>query len=80
MRRDAYAALALDSRMSGVNLSQLDKRFCASIVYRTLENLIRIDYALSFFLKDAEGVPSRRCEDILRISACQLLFHGPGSG
>ena len=74
VRRDAYAALALDSRMSGVNLSQLDKRFCASIVYRTLENLIRIDYALSFFLKDAEGVEPK-VRDILRISACQLLFH-----
>lgn len=74
VRKDAYAALSLDDRMQNVNLSQLDKRFCASIVYRTLENLIRIDYALSFFLKDAEALePTVR--DILRISACQLLFH-----
>ena len=74
LRKDAYAALSLDERLKNANLSQLDKRFCASIVYRTLENLIRIDYALSFFLKDAEGLePTVR--DILRISACQLLFH-----
>ena len=74
IRKDAYAALSLDERMKNTNLSQLDKRFCASIVYRTLENLIRIDYALSFFLKDAEALePTVR--DILRISACQLLFH-----
>ena len=74
IRKDAYAALSLDDRLSQANLTQLDKRFCASIVYRTLENLIRIDYALSFFLKDAEGLePAVR--DILRISACQLLFH-----
>ena len=74
IRKDAYAALSLDDRLSQANLTQLDKRFCASIVYRTLENLIRIDYALSFFLKDADGLePAVR--DILRISACQLLFH-----
>ena len=74
VRKDAYAALSLDERMKNADLSQLDKRLCASIVYRTIENLIRIDYALSFFLKDAEGLePTVR--DILRLSACQLLFH-----
>ena len=74
IHKDAYAALSLDDRMKNASLSQLDKRFCASIVYRTLENLIRIDYALSFFLKDAESLePTVR--DILRISSCQLLFH-----
>ena len=73
-RKDAYASLSLDDRLTKVNLSQLDKRFCASIVYTTLENLIRIDYALGFFLKDAESLDST-VRDILRISACQLLFH-----
>ena len=74
VRNDAFAALSLDERMKNENLSQLDKRFCTSIVYTTLENLIRIDYALSFFLKDAEALePTVR--DILRISACQLMFH-----
>ncbi len=74
VRRDAYASLSLDDRMSKANLSQLDKRFCASIVYTTLENLIRIDYALSFFLKDADNLEAT-VRDILRISVCQLLFH-----
>ena len=74
VRKDAYAALSLDDRMKDTNLSQLDKRFCASIVYTTLENLIRIDYVLSFFLKDADNLePTVR--DILRISVCQLLYH-----
>ena len=74
VRKDAYASLSLDDRLKNTNLPQLDKRFCASIVYTTLENLIRIDYVLSFFLKDAEGLePTVR--DILRISVCQLLFH-----
>ena len=74
LRKDAFAALSLDDKLKNVNLSQLDKRFCASIVYRTIENLIRIDYALSFFLKDADALDPR-VRDILRISACQLLFH-----
>ena len=74
MHQDAYAALSLDSKMSKANLTQLDKRFCASIVYRTLENLIHIDYALSFFLKDAESLHPQ-VRDILRISVCQFLFH-----
>ena len=74
IRKDAYASLSLDERMRNANLSQLDKRFCASIVYRTIENLIRIDYALSFYLKDADALDPK-VRDILRISACQLLFH-----
>ena len=74
VRKDAYASLSLDDRMKNANLSQLDKRFCASIVYTTLENLIRIDYVLSFFLKDADNLETT-VRDVLRISVCQLLFH-----
>lgn len=74
IRQDAYASLSLDEKLQNARLSQLDKRFCASIVYRTLENLLRIDYALSFFLKDADNLEPR-ARDILRISACQMLFH-----
>ena len=74
VRKDAFASLSLDDRMKNANLSQLDKRFCASIVYTTLENLIRIDYVLSIFLKDADNLEAT-VRDILRISVCQLLFH-----
>ena len=74
IRKDAYAALSLDDRLRNANLSQLDKRFCASLVYRTLENLIRIDYALGFFLQDVESLEPK-VRDILRISVCQILFY-----
>lgn len=74
LHKDSYAAFSLDEQLQNVHLSQLDKRFCASIVYRTLENLIRIDYVLSFYLKDAENLEPR-VRDILRMSACQMLFH-----
>ena len=74
MNADAYASLSLDERMSAVNLNQLDRRLCASIVYRTLENLYMIDYALAQYLHDAEAVESR-VRNILRTAACQILLH-----
>ena len=74
LSEDAYASLSLDERMSAVNLNQLDRRLCASIVYRTLENLYMIDYALSLYLRDAEAVESR-VRNILRTAACQILLH-----
>ena len=74
VRKDAYASLSLDEKLQKTDLPQLDKRFCASLVYRTLENLIRIDYALSFFLKDPEELEPQ-VRDILRLSVCQMLFH-----
>lgn len=74
LNEDAYASLSLDERMSAVNLNQLDRRLCASIVYRTLENLYTIDYALSLYLRDAEAVEAR-VRNILRTAACQILLH-----
>ena len=74
LKKDAYAAMSLDDRLNGANLIQLDRRLCASIVYRTLENLYTIDFALSGFLRDADALePTVR--SILRTAACQILFH-----
>ncbi len=74
LQGDAYASLALDEHLKTAGLTQTDKRFCASIVYKTLENLIRIDYVLAKFLEDAESLEFR-VRVILRMSACQILFH-----
>ncbi len=74
LQSDAYASLALDEHLKIAGLTQTDKRFCASIVYKTLENLIRIDYVLAKFLDDAESLEPR-VRVILRMSACQILFH-----
>lgn len=74
LKKDAYAAMSLDDRLNGANLIQLDRRLCASIVYRTLENLYTIDFALSGFLREADALePTVR--SILRTAACQILFH-----
>lgn len=80
LKKDAYAALSLDDKLNAANMISLDRRLCASIVYRTLENLYTIDFALSGFLRDAEALePTVRT--ILRTAACQILFHDrvPGS-
>lgn len=74
LQKEAYAALSLDDRLSAVNLNQLDRRLCASIVYRTLENLYYLDFALSGFLRDADALTSP-VRSILRTAACQILLH-----
>jgi len=74
LNEDAYASLSLDDRLSKVNLNQLDRRLCASIVYRTLENLYAIDFALAAYLRDAEAIEPR-VRNILRTAACQILLH-----
>ena len=71
---DAYAALSLDERLNAVNLNQLDRRLCASIVYRTLENLYYLDFALSGFLRDPEALEPQ-VRGILRTAACQIMLH-----
>ncbi len=71
-RDGAYASLALDKRLKESNLAAVDKRLAANIVYGTLENRIRIDYALDSLLTKTDVDPLIR--DILRLSAYQILF------
>ncbi len=72
-QKDGYASLVLDAHLQAANLPQVEKRFCASLVYTSLENLIRIDFALSGFLSDPDSL-EKRVRDILRLSVCQVLF------
>lgn len=68
-RDGAYTALALKKHLPGT-LSTEDNRFATRLVRTTLENLLKIDYALNTFIKSARGV----VRNILRLGACQLLF------
>ena len=72
-QRGAYAALALQDRLSKSPLKPVDKRLATSIVYSTLENQIRIDFALDALMDHPTHEPVQR--DILRLSACQILFY-----
>ncbi len=74
LSQDAYAALSLDEHLERARIPLVDRRLCASIVYTTLENLIRIDYALDKYLKDAASLDGR-ARNLLRLGACQILFH-----
>lgn len=70
-RDGAYTSLALKKHVPS-SFSDEDKRFATRLLMTTLENLIRIDYALTGFIKSARVHGSIR--NILRLGACQLLY------
>ena len=69
----AYASLSLDEIFTNMRLSQKDKRLAAVIVYKTIEDLIKLDYVLDQFLQDAQAL-NGKIRNILRLSACQILL------
>ena len=68
----AFASLSLDEHLRAARLSPADRRLVTSIVYGTLENELKIDYALDRLMDHPTHQPSQR--DILRMSAYQILF------
>ncbi len=68
----AFASLSLDEHLRSTRLSPADRRLVTSIVYGTLENELKIDYALDKLMDHPTHQPSQR--DILRMSAYQILF------
>ena len=71
--KGAYAALALQNRLRETRLANNDRRLVTSIVYTTLEKQDQIDFALDSLMERPANEPALR--DILRLSACQILFH-----
>ena len=70
-REGTYTSLALKKHLPP-SLSDEDRRFATRLVLTTLENMVRIDYALSGFIKSGRVHGSVR--NILRLGACQLLY------
>jgi len=68
----AYASLSLDDHLRKAKLRPEDRRLVTSIVYGTLENELRIDFALDQLMDHPTHQPNQR--DILRMSAYQILF------
>lgn len=70
-RDGAYTSLALKNHLPS-SMPDDDRRFASLLVRTTLENLLRIDYALEGFIKSkrVHGI----IRNILRLGACQLLF------
>lgn len=71
-KNGAYASLALDKRLRDARLQPADRRLATVLVYGTLENELRIDYALDKLIDHPVRETAQR--DILRLSACQILF------
>lgn len=68
-----YASLSLDEAFQKLRLSFKDRRLCTQIVYLTLENLRKLDFALARHLEAPEGLESR-VRNLLRLSAAQILL------
>lgn len=67
----AYTSLALKEHIPS-DMPEDSKRFASLLMRTTLENLIRIDYALDKFIKSGRVHGSVR--NVLRLGACQLMF------
>ena len=70
--KGAYASLALGERLRASRLSPEDRRLATGLVYGTLENQLKIDYALDRLMQYPAREPLQR--DILRLGACQILL------
>ncbi len=70
---EGFASLSLDEQFQQSYISPRDKRLATALVYTTLENLLKLDFALDQFLKERETM-DRRVLNLLRMSACQLLL------
>ena len=70
VEQGAYLNLTVKKYLKG--LDEQKRRFCAALVYTTLENLIRIDYIIDYFVKTKRLHPYIR--NVLRTGICQLMF------
>ena len=71
IRRDAYAAQALDRRLEETRLRPEDRRLAAGIFYFAVENRLYIEHALGGLIQRR---PEPVVEDILHVAAAQILF------
>ena len=70
---EGFASLSLDEQFQQSSISPRDKRLATALVYTTLENLLKLDFALDQFLKQRDELDPRVI-NLLRMSACQLLL------
>lgn len=72
--KGAYSNIALNKRLNGLELSQLDKGLVTELVYGTLKNKILIDYYIQSFSKVKMKKISAWILNILRVGTYQILF------
>ena len=68
----AYTSLALDRALRDCGLSFQDRRLAARLAMDTLDNLMKLDWALSQFM--ARQDTDIKLRNVLRLGACQLLL------
>jgi len=70
---EGFASLSLDEQFQQTSLAPRDKRLATALVYTTLENLTKVDFALDQFLKDRTELEPRVL-NLLRMSTSQLIL------
>ena len=71
IQQGAYTALAIKKHIP-CDMSDLDRRFASLLLRTTLENLLRIDFALDHLIKSNRVHGS--VKNVLRLGACQIMF------
>lgn len=71
-RQDAYASIALSTRLRDARLDPRDRDLVTELVYGTLENQIALDYLLNRRVERPNTDPIVR--DILRMGAYQIVY------
>jgi 16S rRNA (cytosine967-C5)-methyltransferase len=71
MQQGAYTALAMKKHIPS-DMEQADRRFASLLLRTTLENLLRIDFALDHMIQTSRVHGS--VKNVLRLGACQILF------
>ncbi len=68
----AYASLSLDEHLTKSGLSPADRRLASRLAYDTLEQQLRLDWALDQIM--ARPDTDIKLRNVLRLGACQILL------
>ena len=72
-KNNAYAQLALEKRLSQIQLERRDVALVTQLVYGTIEKRITLDYRINQFLKSEEPLDAT-IKEILRMGVYQLFY------
>lgn len=73
-RQNAWSDAVLGSVINEASLSDKDRAFATALCYSVLQNRIYIDSRIEAFIKGSLNKLEPKVLDILRLSACQILF------
>ncbi len=73
-RQDAWSDAVLGPVLDDFSLSPRDRAFCSALCYGVMQNRIYLDFRIEAFVRGGLKKLEPKVLDILRLSACQILF------